>query len=221
VLVLHGARVGNSRLDSSTAEIVIKALKELATSSQVTVICSIHQPSSQIYHLFDRLLFLHNGKCVYNGPGGEPSVAAFAEAGMVCPLHYNPPDYFMGLAVGGTFDDVETRRRMQAALPHDDHAAMALAQHREDSVALHEPTSARYASYLSTQMQVISSRTWLKAKGQKLTLDSWLLYGSLAVITGLNWVGMGDEESDIRLRNGLCVLPLPSVPMGCSAMRAV
>lgn len=109
----------------------------------------------------------------------------------------------MGLAVSGTFDDAAVLEKLTASLPSDEHVASALSMHSSDPVKLHEPTSARYAASFLTQLRVIATRTWYKAKGQKLTFDSWLLYGSLAVITGLNWVGMGDSENDIRLRNGL------------------
>ena len=49
-------------LDSSTAEIVVQVLKALAQKDRVTVVCSIHQPGSQIYHVFDKLCFLDNGR---------------------------------------------------------------------------------------------------------------------------------------------------------------
>ena len=51
-----------SGLDSSTAEIVVQVLKALAQKDRVTVVCSIHQPGSQIYHVFDKLCFLDGGR---------------------------------------------------------------------------------------------------------------------------------------------------------------
>ena len=37
----------------------------------MTVILSIHQPRYSIYKLFDTLMLLHDGECVYNGPAAE------------------------------------------------------------------------------------------------------------------------------------------------------
>ena len=46
-----------SGLDSFLAQAVIKSLKDLA-SSGTTVICTIHQPNSDIFHLFENVMLL-------------------------------------------------------------------------------------------------------------------------------------------------------------------
>ncbi len=56
-----------SGLDSSTALKIIKLLKKEALSGK-TIICTIHQPSGQIFMEFDRLLLLHDGFQIYQGP---------------------------------------------------------------------------------------------------------------------------------------------------------
>ena len=55
-----------SGLDSFTSATVVDALKQLAQEGR-TVICTIHQPSSQIYAEFDRLLLMAEGKMAYLG----------------------------------------------------------------------------------------------------------------------------------------------------------
>ena len=47
-----------SGLDSTTALKIIKMLKKEAVERNVTIICTIHQPSSEIFNCFDRLLLL-------------------------------------------------------------------------------------------------------------------------------------------------------------------
>lgn len=49
---------------------VVATLKDLASSGH-TVVCSIHQPRSSIFGMFDDLLLLSEGRCVYNGPADE------------------------------------------------------------------------------------------------------------------------------------------------------
>jgi ABC-type multidrug transport system ATPase subunit len=49
-----------------------------------TVICTIHQPRSNIFKLFDVLLLLSQGQVVYFGPA-QKAVNYFAELGNECP----------------------------------------------------------------------------------------------------------------------------------------
>lgn len=53
-------------LDSASAFYVIQALSHIACGDKI-VICSIHQPSSEIFYLFDDLLLLSGGETVYFG----------------------------------------------------------------------------------------------------------------------------------------------------------
>ena len=54
----------------------MQTLKDLADEGR-TVVCSIHQPRSSIFTLFDDLLLLSEGRMVYNGPA-EGSLQHFA-----------------------------------------------------------------------------------------------------------------------------------------------
>ncbi|XP_046419909.1 ATP-binding cassette sub-family G member 1-like [Neodiprion fabricii] len=78
-------------LDSLLSTECIATLKTLA-ADQRTVVCVIHQPSAAIFEAFDKVYFLADGKCVYQGPPGE-TVSYFRELGLCCPLYHNPADY--------------------------------------------------------------------------------------------------------------------------------
>lgn len=62
-----------SGLDSQTAWSICMLLRKLADHGQA-VLCTIHQPSSQLFRMFDRLLLLNNhGETVYFGDIGKDS----------------------------------------------------------------------------------------------------------------------------------------------------
>ena len=54
-----------SGLDSFRATQIVKLLCDLAHKKHKTVMATIHQPNSQAFALFDRLILLMDGYCVY------------------------------------------------------------------------------------------------------------------------------------------------------------
>lgn len=58
------------------------------------MVATIHQPSSELYTLFDTLCLLSEGSTVYHGKA-ERTVNYFAQLGFQCPAFVNPSDYFM------------------------------------------------------------------------------------------------------------------------------
>ena len=57
---------------------------------------TIHQPNSEIFNLFNRLILLVAGRSVYQGPA-KTSVGYFDKMGFPCPEFSNPPDFFMSI----------------------------------------------------------------------------------------------------------------------------
>ena len=57
-----------SGLDSLSASLVVASLQKAVKSRGVTVVCTIHQPSKEVFETFDKLLLLRKGGVVvYNG----------------------------------------------------------------------------------------------------------------------------------------------------------
>ena len=86
-----------SGLDTSSAFTVVKLLKSLCERG-CSVVCTIHQPSSEIFHLFDTCILIESGHIMYNGAVRE-MVGYFDGLGdaFVCPKNYNPADHVMFL----------------------------------------------------------------------------------------------------------------------------
>ncbi|KCV72349.1 hypothetical protein H696_01742 [Fonticula alba] len=84
-----------SGLDSFTAYSVMRSLRSIARSG-CTVITTIHQPSSDLFSLFDRLVLLHSGQTVFSGSAKE-SITYFTKIGYPCPAFTNPADHLLAL----------------------------------------------------------------------------------------------------------------------------
>jgi hypothetical protein len=78
-----------SGLDSTTSFAVIGALKSLSRMG-ANVIAVLHQPSYQIFEMFDDVIFLaRGGFSVYVGPANE-ALRYFTSSGFTCPMLVNP-----------------------------------------------------------------------------------------------------------------------------------
>jgi len=84
-----------SGLDSASAFAVIGQLRELAAFGH-TVVCTIHQPSSEIWAKFDQFMLIAQGKVCYSGEA-KAAVDHFAAIGYQCPPLFNPADYVINL----------------------------------------------------------------------------------------------------------------------------
>ncbi|CAN6481687.1 unnamed protein product [Victoria cruziana] len=93
-----------SGLDSASAFFVTQTLRSLARDGR-TVIASIHQPSSEVFELFDRLCLLSGGRQVYFGKVSEAH-EFFAQAGFPCPSLRNPSDHYLR-CINSDFDKVK------------------------------------------------------------------------------------------------------------------
>jgi len=66
-----------SGLSSYDTRVVVEHLRKLSSTSGVAIIVTIHQPSLQVFRIFDSVLYLKSGKLVYYGPSFPESVKFF------------------------------------------------------------------------------------------------------------------------------------------------
>ena len=104
-------------LDASTALHVMECLKRLSNEGRKfsdcrsnvktrrltlilihtgTIIFSIHQPSYAIFKLFDRLMLMCKGECVFHGPA-QNALSFFSSQGYQCEEHDNPTDFALNI----------------------------------------------------------------------------------------------------------------------------
>lgn len=85
-----------SGLDSAASYYVMSRIVRFdrKDENRRTVIASIHQPSGEVFQLFDSLCLLSAGKVVYFGPASQAN-EFFALNGFPCPTLQNPSDHFL------------------------------------------------------------------------------------------------------------------------------
>ena len=181
-----------SGLDSETALIIIRALRELGLAKGMSILCSIHQPNSLVFNEFDDLCFMVAGRCTYLGKCSDAKDYFAGILKSPCPENFNPPDWFMEQAVSGQLDGIQ----MEVQIPDDFHNS------EENFAFIDEDVG--FAVPFSSQFSVIFARSWGKIKADKLTLPFWIQLIAQAILTGVLYVGLGDNESDIESRAAYC-----------------
>ncbi|KAG6782141.1 hypothetical protein POTOM_011531 [Populus tomentosa] len=87
-----------SGLDSTTAQRILTTIKRLASGGR-TVVTTIHQPSSKLYHMFDKVVLLSEGHPIYYGPASA-ALEYFSSFGFSTSMTVNPADLLLDLANG-------------------------------------------------------------------------------------------------------------------------
>ncbi|CAI9786669.1 unnamed protein product [Fraxinus pennsylvanica] len=88
-----------SGLDSTAAFRLVETLAAMAAEKGKTVVTSVHQPSSRVYQMFDLVLVLSEGRCMYFGKGNE-AMNYFGSVGFSPSFAMNPADFLLDLANG-------------------------------------------------------------------------------------------------------------------------
>ncbi|KAF1878042.1 hypothetical protein Lal_00041791 [Lupinus albus] len=91
-----------SGLDSTTALRIVQMLQDIAESGK-TVVTTIHQPSSRLFHKFDKLILLGKGSLLYFGKASEV-MKYFQSIGCTPLISMNPAEFLLDLANGNIND---------------------------------------------------------------------------------------------------------------------
>ncbi|XP_028796481.1 ABC transporter G family member 6-like [Neltuma alba] len=111
-----------SGLDSTSAYMVVKVLQRIAHTGSI-VIMSVHQPSSRLLGLLDRMIFLSRGQTVFSGSPMQLPIF-FSEFGHPIPENENRTEFALDLirelesSPGGTKSLVEFNKSWQSIMNH-------------------------------------------------------------------------------------------------------
>ncbi|KAI8809222.1 P-loop containing nucleoside triphosphate hydrolase protein, partial [Cladochytrium replicatum] len=206
-----------SGLDSTSAVSLVRLLRDLSEKGK-TIITSIHQPSSQVFLSFDRVILMADGKTIYNGDPNKV-VDYFASVGYPCPPLYNPADHIMDLVQ----TDMEVRKRLTEIYQHPpevaefaDKGATPLKDESDSDGAPLPITHQKFAVSFLTQLQVLLRRTIISKRGELFTMLNLFEAVILAVIVGLIWFRMPVEIGYITERSGFIFFIMTFWPLNAA-----
>ncbi|KAL9256350.1 ABC transporter G family member 22-like protein [Drosera capensis] len=214
-----------SGLDSTTALRIIQMLQDIAEAGK-TVITTIHQPSSRLFHKFDKLILLGKGSLLYYGKASD-AMHYFSSIQCTPLIAMNPAEFLLDLANGNMNDvtipsaledkeqtgctDHETAKgKPSPSLVHEylvEAYETRLAEKEKKNImmpiAMNEENQLKLnygrREWGATWWEQYSILFWRGIKERKHDYFSWLRISQvliIAVILGLLWWQSTDKTAD-------------------------
>ncbi|KAK4693851.1 hypothetical protein P7C71_g3623, partial [Lecanoromycetidae sp. Uapishka_2] len=197
-------------LDASTAFQLISTLKTLAESGR-TIVCTIHQPRSEIWNLFDDILLLAGGSPLYSGIAAK-CVPYFENMGYVLPPFVNPAEYLIDLAAVDTrspeAEEMSSARVQSLIRAFDCSPEKGMLGIEEEKKAgqVHKSIDelpAQVHAPLGHQIKILTQRTLKVTIRDPMGVAGSLFEAiSMAIITGWIFLQLDGSLSGIRSREG-------------------
>eukprot|EP00188_Purpureofilum_apyrenoidigerum_P002320 Plantae.Rhodophyta-Purpureofilum_apyrenoidigerum.ctg24313.p1 GENE.Plantae.Rhodophyta-Purpureofilum_apyrenoidigerum.ctg24313~~Plantae.Rhodophyta-Purpureofilum_apyrenoidigerum.ctg24313.p1 ORF type:complete len:660 (-),score=140.77 Plantae.Rhodophyta-Purpureofilum_apyrenoidigerum.ctg24313:124-2103(-) len=192
-----------SGLDSFNALNVMHTLKHLAERGR-TIVTTIHQPRSNIFSLFDKLLLLSGGRIMYFGNAAD-AVDYFSALNYRCPSNFNPADFFIDLiSLDSRSEEKSVRSQKRVALlesAYTQHTASLTAKNdalNEEPLTVDDSVkNSKYNSSWVAELYYVMRRQFkavLRAKEINIAAFSTNLIFS--ILLGLIWLNIGREFFD-------------------------
>ncbi len=176
-----------SGLDSYSAFSIVTLMKKVAQKN-CTILCTIHQPSSEVFFLFDIVIFMKDGRIFYQGPVDQ-IVPHFGKAGYSCPHNYNPSDFIMSLSQTESNATIEAKGLFMNA-PH------SLEDDGQKSLKLDKAAEFTSESSFLKQVAHLTHREWINTCRDTAALMG--RYGVtiiLNVLFGLIFLNAGGKDN--------------------------
>lgn len=187
-------------------------IQNLARKNNITVIATIHQPSSTVFNLFDKLHLLVGGRCAYFG-SREAATSHFASIGFECPQFENPADFFLNIINIDFADDKEKALATIDKVVEGYQSSKIKAQIDSSIESISGNPELTSASELQDaklneasngflfQTFILCRRAFLN--GIKDPIVYWvriIMYMMLAVLMGTVWLQLGEKQSTVQDR---------------------
>ncbi|KAJ5758752.1 hypothetical protein N7520_005908 [Penicillium odoratum] len=189
-----------SGLDGNSALSIVQLMRKLSHAGQ-TILCTIHQPSSQMIEQFDSLLILiPGGKTMYFGPLGHQCriiLDYFARYTRRCNNTENPADYLLDVSADSQKDWFQIWQHS----PEFEATKEQLQNLKEKDVIVSAGSDRAHAASYLEQLQVVTQRAFTNYWRDsdyvlgKIQLNIWM-----GLMNGLTFLQLSNDLTDSRGR---------------------
>ncbi|CAJ0905639.1 12236_t:CDS:10 [Entrophospora sp. SA101] len=183
-----------SGLDSSLALELTNILKTFALKHSKTIIMVIHQPSSQVFELLDKLLLMADGRMVYFDDQ-KKIVDYLANEGFKCQSNFNPADYILEL-----LNDDKSKKKLIKSY------AEKISNDPQGKEKVTIPSNKRitveyrWEATFSQQIKILAERSFKQQKGVILSKINVIQTIVLGIVVILVWLRIPFEEQNLSDR---------------------
>nr|QNH67970.1 ATP-binding cassette transporter subfamily G-like protein 4 [Brachionus plicatilis] len=204
-----------SGLDSFMALTIVDCMRDLVKQGK-TIICTIHQPSSEVFQKFDKLCLLAEGKLAFIG---ELDLAEkfFSSQGFDIPIHFNPADYYiqtLAMIPGRKEESEKTINKVCSGFQESLHCSTLTQDLIEaNSMAQNPATSIKLKNRMSYKANIFVQFIWLLWRSFLSTIRDKLSFQIaivqtivIAVILGLIYLQIEYNQAGVQNINGIIFL---------------
>jgi len=211
-----------SGLDSFMAQSVMELLSNLAKKGK-TIICTIHQPSSQLFSNFDQLLLMAEGQTAYLGEASKAK-AFFSSINYPCPQDFNPADHFVQVLAVIPGKEEESRERINSICQQFSQSESgieiqsAVKAEEVDITEKDQSKSEKVSPYKASWGEQFSALTWRSAlaiiKDPMIVQVRIIQAFVIAIILGIIYLGQDNDQAGIQNSNGALFVLITNISFG-------
>ncbi|XP_071526749.1 protein white-like isoform X2 [Panulirus ornatus] len=205
-----------SGLDSFMAQNVVAMMKSMAERGK-TIISTIHQPSSEVFNIFDRILLMGEGRVAFLG-STDDALKFFSSLSLWCPKQFNPSDFFidqLSVKPGKAQVSLHKIEQICDSFMESDHSKNIAAEvssnqntlQKDDASGEFTRDKSPYKASWGTQFKCVLWRSWLEIIREPiLTRVRFLQVLALALLIGVLYKDQQMDEVGIFNINGALLL---------------
>ncbi|XP_049778131.1 protein scarlet-like isoform X1 [Schistocerca cancellata] len=183
-------------LDSVSAQTLVEVMRDMAAHGK-TILCSIHQPSSEIFEMFDNIILLADGGRIAFMGTVAAGLEFFGRLGFRCPPTFNPADFLVRTLAVTPGQEEDCRLNIRRLC---DHFAVSEAAQDVDVLVRVSATSDLVVEP-ARRINMFKPASW----ATKLRLLTWRAWLQVFRDPTLQWIRIGQKVA-IALMAGLCYL---------------